>query len=64
MKKFVSVAAIFATVWSAGVGATLEDVSPHFGTNTAIVWQAPTNHLPERFWTYKRLTADDADSAE
>jgi hypothetical protein len=35
--------------------ATLEDVSPHFGANTAIVWQALTNQLPARFWTYRRL---------
>ena len=35
------------------VASSLEDVSLHFSTNTAIVWRAPTNHLPTRFWTYK-----------
>jgi hypothetical protein len=48
---------IALAVWfpMAGVGATLEEASPQFGASTAIVWQAPTNHLPSRFWTYKRL---------
>jgi hypothetical protein len=35
--------------------ATIEDISPHFPTNTAIIWQAPTNGLPKRFWIYKKL---------
>lgn len=47
--------ALVGLVPMGGGGATLEGVSPQFGTNTAIVWQAPTNLLPSRFWTYKRL---------
>jgi hypothetical protein len=42
-------------VWFQSAGATLEEASPHFATNTLILWQAPTNHLPKRFWLYKRL---------
>jgi hypothetical protein len=46
---------VFSSLFSfVGVGATLEDVSPHFGTNTAIIWQVPTNDLSAHFWTYKR----------
>ena len=37
------------------VASSQEDVSLHFFTNTAIVWHAPTNHLPKLLWTYKRL---------
>jgi hypothetical protein len=48
----VLVSSVFPFV---GVGATLEDISPQFATNIPIVWQASTNHLPARFWTYKRL---------
>ena len=44
-----SLAAVLPSV----VASSLEDVSLHFSTNTAIVWRAPTNHLPTRFWTYK-----------
>jgi hypothetical protein len=28
--------------------------SPHFSTNTEIIWKAPTNHLPQSFWIYQR----------
>ncbi len=31
-----------------------ENFSPHFSTNTEILWEAPTNHLPQSFWLYKR----------
>jgi hypothetical protein len=31
-----------------------ENFSPHFSTNTEILWKAPTNHLPQSFWVYKR----------
>jgi hypothetical protein len=50
-------------LWSLGLfwtgllvvrAATLEDVSPQFGTNTAIIWKAHTNHLSARYWTYTR----------
>jgi len=49
------VAVIAATILPAAAAVTLEDVSPPLGTNTAIVWEAPTNHLPPRFWVYRRL---------
>lgn len=31
------------------------DLSPHFLTNTPIIWQVPPNVLPESFWFYRRL---------
>ena len=49
------VAVIAATILPAAAAVTLEDVSPPLGTNTAIVWTASTNHLPPRFWVYRRL---------
>jgi hypothetical protein len=55
MKKLVIVAVSWATVSLSVLASGLEDVSLHFSTNTVIVWQAPTNHLPKRLWTYKRL---------
>lgn len=33
----------------------LENFCPHFSTNTQIIWNAPTNELPQSFWIYKRL---------
>jgi hypothetical protein len=33
---------------------TWEELSARLFTNTAIVWQAPTNKLPKRFWIYQR----------
>src|ERR1035441_5674365 len=55
VRRLVTFAATFAMALPSVVASGLEDVSLHFSTNTAIVWQAPTNHLPQRFWTYKRL---------
>lgn len=37
------------------VASTLEDVSLHFSTDAVIEWRVPTNHLPKRLWTYRRL---------
>ncbi len=54
MKAFVFIT-FFATVFSSFAGYTLEDISPHFSTNTEIVWQAPMNGLPKKIWIYKRL---------
>jgi hypothetical protein len=34
---------------------SLEKFAPNFSTNTAILWQAPTNSLPVSLWIYKRL---------
>jgi hypothetical protein len=54
MKTITTLAAVFAVVFSCASGQlTLEEISPHFSTNTPIVWQAPTNHLPKSFWIYK-----------
>ena len=54
MKTFALIA-LFATAFSCFAGYTLEDISPHFSTNTEIVWQAPINGLPKTFWIYKKL---------
>jgi len=35
--------------------SSLERFSPHFSTNTPILWTAPTNHLPKEIWIYQRL---------
>jgi hypothetical protein len=32
-----------------------ENFSPRFSANTEILWEAPTNHLPRSFWTYRRI---------
>jgi hypothetical protein len=56
VKAFALIVAILATAYSSPADSTnyLENFSPHFSTNTEILWQA-TNHLPESFWIYKRL---------
>lgn len=33
---------------------TVEGLTSHLFTNAAIVWQAPTDHLPQNFWIYQR----------
>jgi hypothetical protein len=48
-------AAATMTVFSSFAGITLEDISPHFSTNTEIIWDVPTNALPKGFRVYKRL---------
>ena len=57
MKAFTVFVAIFATAFSAFADTTnvLERFSPHFPTNTPILWQAPTNGWPKSLWIYKRL---------
>ena len=57
MKAFALLATILAMTFSSFADFTNspENFSPHFSTNTQIIWQAPTNHLPESFWIYKRL---------
>jgi hypothetical protein len=53
MKTFFSFAsAIFFSFAANAIG--LEQFSPHFSTNTPIIWAA-TNHLPAGFWIYQRL---------
>jgi hypothetical protein len=44
----------FSAAFSSSAEYSLEDVSPHFSTNTQIIWQAPANHLPKSLWTYKK----------
>lgn len=53
MKRFALIPVILLTALPGWAGPmTLEDVSPHFPTNAEIVWQAPTNHLPQELPTY------------
>jgi hypothetical protein len=54
VKAFAILTAFFAVALSS-FADSLERFSPDFSTNTEILWQAPTNALPESFWTYKRL---------
>jgi hypothetical protein len=54
MKWLVICGVILAATRAATAAGGLEDVALHFSTNTTIVWQAPTNNLPKRLWTYKR----------
>jgi hypothetical protein len=53
--RIIVLIAVFATAFSSFADYTLEDISPHFSTNTEIIWQAPTNSLPKIFWIYKKL---------
>jgi hypothetical protein len=57
MKTFSLIAVIFAAALSSFADTTnsFERFSPHFSTNTEIIWQAATNNLPKSFWIYKRL---------
>jgi hypothetical protein len=57
MKTFAILTAILGMTFSAFAEATniYENFAPHFSTNTEIIWEAPTNHLPQSFWTYRRL---------
>lgn len=57
MKAFAFLITIFATAFSSIADSTNypERFSPHFSTNTEIIWQAPMNNLPRSFWIYKRL---------
>jgi hypothetical protein len=56
-KAFLFFTAICAAAFSSFADFTNspENFSPHFSTNTEIIWQAPTNNLPKGFWIYKRL---------
>lgn len=56
-KALLFFTAIFATAFSSFADFTNspENFSPHFSTNTGIIWQAATNDLPKSFWIYKRL---------
>jgi hypothetical protein len=50
----VGVISVTASSASAEAGA-LAEIYSHMFTNAVIVWQAPTNHLPNFFWIYQRL---------
>jgi len=54
MKTVALLTAIGAAAFSSLADtSSLEKFYPHFFTNTPIIWQAPTNHLPKTLWTYK-----------
>ncbi|MGH7991542.1 MAG: hypothetical protein ACREDS_15300, partial [Limisphaerales bacterium] len=55
MKTIALLFIFLAAVFSSFAADTLENFCPHFSTNTEIIWQAPTNQLPNNFWIYKRL---------
>jgi hypothetical protein len=57
MRGFALFTVIFATAVCSRADSTnfLERFSPHFSTNTKILWRAPTEHLPKSLWIYKRL---------
>jgi hypothetical protein len=55
MKAFATLVLAFDLALSASAGTpTLAEISSHFFTNGPIVWQAPTQHLPNQFWIYQR----------
>lgn len=51
----VALAVMFASRHTPAGPLTLEDISPHFSSNTAVVWKAPMSQLPKSFWIYKKL---------
>ena len=56
MKAFAFLTAILALAYSSPARPpTVQELWSHLFTNGPIVWRAPTNHLPESFWIYKRL---------
>lgn len=57
MKAFLLLTAIFATAFSSFADFTNspENFSPHFSTNTQIIWSTSTDHLPKSLWTYKKI---------
>jgi hypothetical protein len=56
VKTFAFLAASLATAFSSLADtSSLENFSPNLSTNTPIIWQVPTNHLPKNIWIYRRL---------
>jgi hypothetical protein len=55
MKAILLLGAILTTVFSSFAEHIIEDFSPHFSSNTEIIWNASTNNLPDSFWTYRQL---------
>jgi hypothetical protein len=48
-------AAVVTVSMCSAASLTLEDISPHFATNTEIIWKAETNQLRGQFWVYRKL---------
>jgi len=48
------VLAFETTIPASAKVVSVEELWSHLFTNGPIVWQAPTNHLPQRFWIYQR----------
>jgi hypothetical protein len=56
MKSQALLAAILVMAFCAPIGAqTWQDVSSHIFTNAAILWNVPSNTLPEKLWVYRRI---------
>jgi hypothetical protein len=56
VKKLSILAVILGTAYFATASPpTLEELWSHLFTNGPVVWQAPTNHLPNNLWVYQRL---------
>jgi hypothetical protein len=62
---FALLAALFATAFSsfADFTNTPENFSPHFSTNTQIIWAVPTNVWPvDKIWSYKVIPQEFSDA--
>lgn len=52
---------ILIVVWGIALAAFADSIdpfeigSPHFSTNTEIIWKVPTHQLPKKIWTYRRV---------
>jgi hypothetical protein len=55
MKTKALFISILAAFFPSRAEHIIEDFSPHFSSNTEIIWNAPTNSLPDSFWTYRKL---------
>lgn len=56
MKSFALLAAFFSTAFCESADAqSWQELSTHLFTNTAIIWQVPTNQLPKSLWVYRRV---------
>ena len=55
MKTLALLAAVLVLACSAQASPpTVQELWSHLFTNAVIIWQAPTNSLPESFWVYQR----------
>jgi hypothetical protein len=56
VKSFSLLAAFFSTALCGSTAAqSWQELSAHLFTNTAIIWQVPTNQLPKSLWVYRRV---------